>query len=76
MVIDVKEGKPINEPKLEVARQVGNKLIEYYEEIIKTLENDTEAEKNAQYYRSLINAKFNIAKSLSKMYSNDRKIRV
>lgn len=33
-------------------------------------------EKNEQYYRSIINSKFNVAKTYSKMYSLDRKIRV
>jgi hypothetical protein len=44
--------------------------------IIAELENDKDAEKNAQYYRSIINSKFNIAKTLSKMMSNDVKVRV
>lgn len=43
---------------------------------MRVLEEDNDAEKNAQYYRSIINAKFNIAKSLSKMYSIDKNVRV
>ena len=40
------------------------------------MEEDKDGEKNEQYHRSMINAKFNIAKSVSKMYSVDKNIRV
>ena len=76
MAIDVKDIKLINESKLTVARDAGEKLIGYYEEIVKVLEEDKESEKNKSYYRSIINSKFNIAKSLSKMYSVDKNLRV
>jgi rRNA maturation protein Rpf1 len=73
---DVKEGKGFNPEKLKVARNLGLQLIEYYNQIIHELESDNDAEKNAQYYRSLINSKFNIAKTLSKLYTFDTKERV
>lgn len=76
IAIDVKELKLLNENKLLETRNLGLQLVKYYEQIIKVLEADNDTEKNEQYFRSIINAKFNIAKTLSKMYSIDKKVRV
>ena len=75
IAIDVKDMK-WNEEKLKACAQIGRKLISYYDQIVVVLLEDNDAEKNAQYYRSIINSKFNVAKTLSKMYSTDRKQRV
>jgi hypothetical protein len=73
-VLDTKTG-PV-EAKLQEMNKIGFQSIFYYKEIIKALEEDKDTEKHEQYYRSLINAKFNIAKTLSKMISLDKSQRV
>ena len=55
---------------------LGQKSIGYYEEIIKTLQEDKDTPKDEQYYRSIINSKINIAKGTAKLMSSDRDKRV
>jgi hypothetical protein len=76
MAVDVREGQSVSDEKLRKCTEVGKKLIEFYGSIISELENDSSAERNAQYFRSIINSQFNIAKTLSRMMSNDVKVRV
>ncbi len=73
-MLDTKTGPA--EAKLQEMNKIGFQSIFYYKEIIKALEEDKDTEKHEQYYRSLINAKFNIAKTLSKMISLDKAQRV
>lgn len=76
MAIDVKDQNKISEDKLVACAKLGEQLNEYYRQILVVLETDNESEKNAQFYRSIINSKFNIAKITSKLVSREPKVRV
>lgn len=48
--------------------QYGENSIKMYSQIAEILINDKEAAKDGNYFHSVVNAKFNVAKALSKVY--------
>ena len=54
----------------------GEKAIKYYGEIAKLLIDDKDIDKNSDYYQSIVNAKFNIAKAYSKLSREEKGDRI
>lgn len=70
------KGKLPSEKKLKEMNDSGFKAIEYYQMIEKTLLDLKDVEKGETYYQSIVNAKFNIAKTYSKLMTVEGKDRV